>query len=188
MCYSNGLVQREEYAIERLSPDFNAKIIEVIKQADAELVEEEEEEEADQPMMTAKLVNLPTTSAVEEEEEADQRMKTGKLVSLTTTSETTSAVEEDILERDKHVSSLPTPPKQTVSTPLKATKPPTYKSDTPRRGEIRVQVAAAQKKQAESVNKKRIRHRRMKWVVGTSSSLLSLFHIKMVVGERASLY
>jgi len=152
-----SLVQREEYAIERLSPDFNAKIIEVIKQADAELVEEEEEEEADQPMTTAKLVNLPTTSAVEEEKEADQRMKTGKLVSLTTTSETTSAVEEDILERDKHVSSLPTPPKQTVSTPLKATKPPTYKSDTPRRGEIRVQVAAAQKKQAESVNKKRIR-------------------------------
>ncbi len=129
-------VQREEHTTaDHTSSNFNDRIIEEIRKADAAHAAKEDQKmpaSADEPAESAR---------------AEQKMGPAKVDAVPGT-----MVEGDIneaattKEKEPVTEQAPTPTKTSAH----------HSSDTPERGEIRAAIAAAQRKQAEAVNRKRM--------------------------------
>ena len=146
-----AFVQSDEHSMDvRLALNFNDRIIQVIRTADAAFEEEDAEEESMKPTTVDEraavavgsvdvegTMKLEADSCARKEDLVEEVMKTANADEEPTIDEAATSTE------DTH----------TASAPTKASTH--HQSDTPRRGKIRVQMAAAQAKQAIAVNKSR---------------------------------
>ena len=143
-----AFVQSEDITMEeRLSPDFNSRIIEVIHRADAKEAEEDAVGSMKPSAAIAGEAEMGSTeSAAVNVAEVGAKEQSIKPAAVEDFDKHVEAEEENAMKTGD--SSIP-------STPTRASASTHHQSDTPRRGEIRRTMAALQEKQARQINKKR---------------------------------
>ena len=144
-----AFVQSEEHSMEdRLAPNFNDRIIQVIRLADASF-----EEDAREESMKPAAMNADAAAAVGSSKEGT------KLEENACTTEKDVLVDEEIMKTAKDDGIVEVKDEgdedQTIDEAVDAHTSKHHQSDTPRRGKIRADMAAAQSKQAIAVNKRR---------------------------------